>query len=78
MKSEILVRNFHKLKTKYDLKLCQSRLHTASKTFVSHKTKIRNRFDFLHFHKHFDEKNNKKTTRMEKHIQNVRLSVQGH
>ncbi len=28
------------LKNKYDLALCQSRLHTASKTFVRHKKKI--------------------------------------
>ncbi len=28
------VRNFHTLKNKYDLKLCQSRLHTASETFI--------------------------------------------
>ncbi len=37
---------------------CQSRLHTASKTFVRHKN-IRIRFNFLCFHirsKHFDKK----------------------
>ncbi len=32
-----LVRNVRKLKNKYDLTLCQSRLHTASETFVCHK-----------------------------------------
>ncbi len=38
--------------------LCQSRLHTASETFVRHK-EIRIRFDFLRFHircMHFDRK----------------------
>ncbi len=33
----IYVRNFCTLKNKYDLMLCQSRLHTASETFVRHK-----------------------------------------
>ncbi len=66
MESEI----FGTLKNKYDLTLCQSRLHIASETFVGHK-KIRIRFDFLRFcirNKHFDRKgwrirknNNKKT-----------------
>ncbi len=37
------------LKNKYDLTLCQSRLHTASETFVR-QTKIRISFDFLRFH----------------------------
>ncbi len=48
---------FSPLKNKYDLTLCQSRLHTASKTFVRHKIRIR--LDFLRFHirsKHFDRK----------------------
>ncbi len=31
------VQNFCTLKNKYDLTLCQSRLHTASETFVRHK-----------------------------------------
>ncbi len=31
------VRNFHTLKNKYDLTLCQSRLHTASEIFIRHK-----------------------------------------
>ncbi len=31
------VRNFRTLKNKYDLTLCQSRLHTASETFVHQK-----------------------------------------
>ncbi len=56
--SEILVLNFRTLKNKYDLTLCQSRLHTASETFISHK-KIWIRFDFLRFRirsKHFDRK----------------------
>ncbi len=35
--SEIFVRNFRTLKNKYDLTLCQSRLHTASKTFFRQK-----------------------------------------
>ncbi len=43
--SENFVRNFHTLKNKYNLTLCQSRLHTASEIFVHHKT-IRIRFDF--------------------------------
>ncbi len=30
----MFVQNFHTLKNKYDLTLCQSRLHTASETFV--------------------------------------------
>ncbi len=34
------VRNFRRLKNKYDLTLCQSRLHTASETFVRHKKKL--------------------------------------
>jgi len=38
--SEIHVRNFRTLKNKYDLTLCQSRFHTASETFVSHKKKF--------------------------------------
>ncbi len=29
--------NFHTLKNNYNLTLCQSRLHTASETFVRHK-----------------------------------------
>ncbi len=32
--SEIFGQNVRTLKTKYDLTLCQSRLHTASETFV--------------------------------------------
>ncbi len=50
--SEISVQN------KYELTLCQSRFHTASETFVHHKT-IRIGFNFLHFcihSKHFDRK----------------------
>ncbi len=43
--SESFVQNFRTLKNKYDLTLCQSRLHTASENFVRHK-KIRIRFDF--------------------------------
>ncbi len=31
------VRNFHTLENKYDLTLCQSRLHTASEIFIRHK-----------------------------------------
>ncbi len=42
------VRKFRMLKNKFDLTLCQSRLHTASETFVRHK-KIRIRFDYLRF-----------------------------
>ncbi len=38
--SEIFVRIFRTLKNKYDLTLCQSRLHTASETFVCHKKKL--------------------------------------
>ncbi len=34
---DIAVRNFRTLKNKYDLTLCQSRLHTAAETFVRHK-----------------------------------------
>ncbi len=52
------VRNFRTLKNKYDLTLCQSRLHTASETFVRQK-KIRITFDFLRFRircMHFDRK----------------------
>ncbi len=37
--SEILVWNLRTLKNKYDLTLCQLRLHTASETFV-HQNKI--------------------------------------
>ncbi len=33
---KVRVRNSRKLKNKYDLTLCQSRLHTASETFVRH------------------------------------------
>ncbi len=40
------VRNFCTLKNKYDLTLCQSRLHTASEIFVRHK-QIRIGFDFF-------------------------------
>ncbi len=29
--------NFSQVKNKYDFKLCHSRFHTASKTFVRHK-----------------------------------------
>ncbi len=45
------------LKNKYNLMLCQSCLHTASKTFVHHKKK-KNRFAFLHFRirSNFDRK----------------------
>ncbi len=47
--SEILVRNFRTLKNKYDLMLCQSRLHTASKIFVHKKNSDQVRFSaFLH------------------------------
>ncbi len=42
------VRNFRMLKNKYDLMLCQSRLHTACETFVRHE-KIWIRFEFLRF-----------------------------
>ncbi len=35
--SEIFIWNFRTLKNKYDLTLCQSRLHTASETFVHQK-----------------------------------------
>ncbi len=58
IESEILIWNFHTLKNKYDLMLCQSHLHTASETFVHHKT-FGIRFDFLCFcicSKHFDRK----------------------
>ncbi len=65
--SEISVQNFCRLKNKYDLMLCQSRLLTASETFVRQKN-IRIRFDFLCFcirGKNFDrnmtKKNNRKT-----------------
>ncbi len=34
------VQNFPTYKNKYDLALCQSRLHTASETFVCHKKKL--------------------------------------
>ncbi len=40
LESEIFFRNVHTLKNKYDLTLCQSRLHTASETFVRQKKKI--------------------------------------
>ncbi len=41
---------------KYDLSLCQTRLHTASETFVCHK-KMQVKFDFLRFsfYSAFDE-----------------------
>ncbi len=55
--SEDFVQNFRTLKNKYDLTLCQSRLHTASETFVI--KKIRISFDFLRFRirsMHFDRK----------------------
>ncbi len=42
------VRNFRTLKNKYDLTLCQSRLHTASEIFVRHK-QICIGFDFFPF-----------------------------
>ncbi len=48
--SDIFVRNVRTLKNKYDLTLCQSRLHTASEIFVRHK-KIQiglNLLQFLH------------------------------
>ncbi len=51
--SEIFIRNFRTLKNKYDLTLCQSRLHTAFRP--SKKNRIR--FDFLRFRircMHFD------------------------
>ncbi len=35
--SKIFVRIFRRLKNKYDLTLCQSRLHTVSETFVCQK-----------------------------------------
>ncbi len=35
--SEFFVRNVCTLKNKYDLMLCQSRLHTASEILVRHK-----------------------------------------
>ncbi len=38
--SEIVIRKLCMLKNKHDLMLCQSRLHTASETFVCHKKKI--------------------------------------
>ncbi len=37
--SQIFVSNFHTLKNKYNLTLCQSCLHTASETFVIIKKK---------------------------------------
>ncbi len=52
------VRNVRTLKNKYHFTLCQSRLHTASETFVRHK-KSWISFDFLHFrirNKHCDRK----------------------
>ncbi len=52
--SEFFVRNFHTLKMKYDLVLCQERLHTVSKTFVK---KFRSGLIFCIFHilsKHFE------------------------
>ncbi len=52
------VRNFCTLKNKHNLTLCQSRLHTASETFVRHK-QIWIRFEFLRFciyRKHFERK----------------------
>ncbi len=45
--------NFRSLKTKYDLTLCQSRLHTASETSKKYSDQV---FDFLHFRMHFDRK----------------------
>ncbi len=48
--SEIRVRNFCILKNKYDLTLCQSRLHTASETFNC------NFLCFRILSKHFDGK----------------------
>ncbi len=48
--SEILVGNFCILKNKYDLTLCQSRLHTASETFNC------NFLCFRILSKHFDGK----------------------
>ncbi len=56
--SEIFVQNLCTLKNKYNLTLCQSRLHTACETFVRYK-KIRIRFVLLHFYirsMHFDRK----------------------
>ncbi len=46
--SKFFVRNFRTLKNKYDLTLCQSRLHTASEIFVRHKKNCIG-FDFLRF-----------------------------
>ncbi len=46
--SEMIAWNFCTLKIKYNLMLCQSRLHTASETFFRSK-KIGTRFDFLCF-----------------------------
>ncbi len=36
------------LKNKYDLTLCQSRLHTASETFICHKKKLCQVLSFSH------------------------------
>ncbi len=66
------VRYFRTLKNKYDLTLCQSRLHTASETFVRHKkNKNRIRFGFLRFcirSMHFDRKGWRIPKKPEKHM----------
>ncbi len=54
--SEMFVQKIRTLKNKYDLTLCQSRLHTADETFVHHK-KIRKGLIFCIFRicsKHFE------------------------
>ncbi len=48
LKCKHLFLHFLRKKNKYDLMLCQSRLHTASETFIRNK-EIRIRFDFLRF-----------------------------
>ncbi len=65
-----LVWNFRAVNNKYNLTLCQSRLHAASETFVHHK-KNWIRFDFLRFHirsKHFGEKIMTNMKKMKKRI----------
>lgn len=55
VESENSGRNFCTLKNKYDLTLCQSHLHTASKIFVCHKKKFRYIFSIFHIRsKHFE------------------------
>ncbi len=74
-----VVQNFRTLKNKYNLMLCQSRLHTASETFVCHK-KIRIKLDFLRFRirsKHFERKGWWIRKKKKNAYENFRPGVQG-